>query len=212
VVAPALTRPAPVAPDPIALWASPLPEPSYGPELLAPAAGGEGAGFAVILRFRVEIAWRVVDARPASPAPAPLRRPSLNELRTEDQVLNHFVAFPRVIKNLEAWLSGERDLLFLGLPFCGKSSLLSFLAFEASRRRRDSLLPIFLYPRSDLAPDDIGPAVAQLQYSLRQSGLLQQGRLPILMLDNLHEAANFEIARRLMSGARPWRIWAAARR
>ena len=53
----------------------------------------------------------------------------LRELISEKKIKDHFLEFPRVMDNINGWLEPERDLLFLGLPYCGKTTLLRFLFF-----------------------------------------------------------------------------------
>jgi len=160
---------------------------------------------------RDDIAWQIVQAQTDGQTPVNLKTPLLQELRTEEQIDQHFIPLPKYVDRLGEWLKADRDLLFLGLPFCGKTTLLTYLALEASRRQRDQIIPVYLRPREDLKAEDIDAAVVKLKDSLKQSQVLNQRQRVVLILDNAHTPVGFKIAQRLMESPRSWRIWAAAR-
>lgn len=144
--------------------------------------------------------------------PQSVQTPSLQELNSERQVAEHFVVFPRLRARLEEWLGAPRDWLFLGLPFCGKTSLLSFLALEAARggEARAPLSVVRLRPREDLDEEKVPVAASRLLEQLESESLL--GTRTILVLDNVHRPSHFALARHLQSQSpRRWRLWGAAR-
>ncbi len=160
---------------------------------------------------RVDIAWQLIESPVEPELPLESKTPLLQELRTPQQIRNHFVLLPKIRERTTEWLNTDRDLLFLGLPFCGKTTLLTYLAVEASRLHSDKCIPILLYPREDLTLEETASAVFRLRDSLKTTGLLHEKKHIVLILDNVHTATNFEIARLLMEFPRPWRLWAGAR-
>jgi len=160
---------------------------------------------------RDDITWQIVQAQTDGQTPLNQKTPLLQELRTEGQINQHFIPLPKYMDRLGDWLKADRDLLFLGLPFCGKTTLLTYLALEASRRQRDKIIPVYLKPRDDLKIEEIDAAVVKLKDSLKQSQVLNQRQRVVLILDNAHTPVGFKIAQLLMSSPRSWRVWAAAR-
>ena len=155
------------------------------------------------------ISWQEVQAQLADDLDPRRKRPAMQELRTEQQIRDHFLLLTENERRLDEWLK-DRDLLFLGLPFCGKTTFLTFLSLRAASVDR-ALLPIALHPRVDLAVEEADVGVARLKQSFEQSRVLGQRRTPVLILDNVHRPEVFAVARLLMTSPRRWRVWAAAR-
>ena len=159
---------------------------------------------------REDIDWQIVKST-IDDIPFENKTPSLQELRTEQQIVDHFLPLPKYVNCLDDWLTADCDRLFLGLPFCGKTTLLTYLALEASNKRHDAIIPIHLKPRESLAFEEIDVAVARLKKSLKNSGVLKKRQRVILIIDNVQTQTGFEITRQLMKSPRSWWIWAAAR-
>lgn len=139
------------------------------------------------------------------------KAPLLQELCTPEQVRDHFLPMPRVTQGLGEWLRCKHDLLFLGLPFCGKTSLLTYLAVEAARNQKTKVRPILLRPRNDLSAEAVEAAIVDLKKRLERIKAKADKRQILLLLDNVHNPVHCEIASRLMASPRQWRVWGAAR-
>jgi len=165
----------------------------------------------VIEQPREDITWQVVESKLNYQVPLEEKTPLLQELRTEQQIAYHFLPLPKFTKRLNSWLTADRDYLFLGLPFCGKTTLLTYIALETSKRQRDTLIPIYLKPREDLTIEETEAAVVRLTDTVKQKKLSLQKQRIVFILDNVHIPANLKIARLLMESPRSWRLLAAAR-
>lgn len=85
--------------------------------------------------------------------------PGSGQIVTVRQITQSFIPFPKIVRHLDEWLQAERDLLFLAPPLCGKTSLRTFLAFEAARRGR--LRPIRIRVTPELRDEEVAGAVAK---------------------------------------------------
>jgi serine/threonine protein kinase len=137
----------------------------------------------------------------------------LLELITERQVRDSFLLFPKVAEKLNSWLQDPRDLMFLGLAFCGKTTLLRFLFFELPQLQQSTgLAPFYLWPQPDLTDDKVPAAVDQLEQLLHDRGWLKSRPRTVLLIDNVHTHQNYQLAKQLMKRQpRRWLVWGAAR-
>ena len=156
------------------------------------------------------VPWQVIQAQLEDDLDPKRKRPAMQELRTEQQIRDHFLLLTKNERRLDGWLRKDRDLLFLGLPFCGKTTLLTFLSLRGASADL-GLLPITLHPRPDLAIEDAEEAISRLRLSFKQNRIFDQNRTLVLILDNVHRPEVFAVAQRLMAPPRRWRVWATAR-
>ncbi len=135
--------------------------------------------------------------------------PTLEPFTSREQIERSYIVWPHVRAREQGWVS-DRDLLLLGLPFCGKTSLLTYLA-EKAATIDSKLLPVrvTLHERSreSIRAAD---AVVDIDRWVKQSDFGRERRL-VLIIDDIHRRELFPIAQRLMQGSRSWVVWATAR-
>jgi tetratricopeptide (TPR) repeat protein len=159
-----------------------------------------------------EIEPVIVSLRESTAFEGSSKQLTLQELRTEEQLRKHFVLIPGLADDLRASITAEKDVLLLGLPFCGKTTLLTYWSHEASRASSETMQPIYLKVMEGFTTAEVPRAVPRLRDVLRDKGLLRGKKVPVLVLDNIHRRERFELARELLlMPQRPWRVWAAAR-
>ncbi len=112
---------------------------------------------------RERISWQIVKSTIDHQVPLEEKTPLLQELCTEQQIARHFLPLPKFTDYLKSQLSADRDLLFLGLPFCGKTSFLTYLALETSNRYQSTIIPIYLRPSENLTIKETETAVIRLK-------------------------------------------------
>ncbi len=105
----------------------------------------------------------------------------------------------------------QRDILFLGLPFCGKTSLINYLGVQAATNHGVAIVPVLLEPREDLPLEAVEGAVIELRRRLDRIRINADKRQMLLLIDNAHNPIHLKIATRLMTNPRQWRVWGAAR-
>ena len=139
------------------------------------------------------------------------KEPCLQELKTEEQIRKHFIPLPKIFNHLDEWISKNRDILLFGPPFCGKTSLLTFLSLEAKRRYEHQLSIVRLKTRKNLKTEEVDGAVARLLQRLDHIGVIGKKNRAILVIDNVHEPGIFAITKILLKSPRQWRVWGTAR-
>jgi len=87
--------------------------------------------------------------------------PFLQELKTQEQVNKHFIPLKHIETRLHDWIFNDNDLLFRGLPFCGKTSLLTYLAYECTRLN-PYLQPVRIELPNDVSNEDISIFISKL--------------------------------------------------
>jgi tetratricopeptide (TPR) repeat protein/predicted MPP superfamily phosphohydrolase len=158
-----------------------------------------------------DIDFQIVEVKKDIGVPFEEKEPWLQELRTEEQIRKHFVPLPKFFKHMDEWISKDRDILLFGPPFCGKTSLLTFLSLEAKRRYGDQLPIVRFKPSKDLKSEEIEGAVTRLLQRLDHMDILGKKNRAILVIDNVHEPGVFAITRELLKSPHQCRVWGAAR-
>jgi hypothetical protein len=160
------------------------------------------------------IKYTLLRSEQLNDLPLSTKKPLLNEIKNENQLSKHFITLPRLNDRVDDWLSNPRDLLFIGLPFCGKTSFLTFLSYAALKAERRSLIiqPVLLEVLDRVNTEDIQGAVDKLITSLKEEGLKRSDSRIILVLDNVHLDVHFQIAKHLLEyPGRFWHLWCSAR-
>ncbi|MGA1791258.1 MAG: metallophosphoesterase, partial [bacterium] len=158
-----------------------------------------------------DIDFEIIQAKTTDGIPLKEKEPSLQELRTETQIRKHFIPLPKITRHMDEWISNEKDVLFFGPPFCGKTSLLAYLSLEANRLYGDQMPIVRLKINKDLNTEDVEGAVARLLQQLDYIGIHKKEKRAVLVVDNIHEPRIFAITKELMRSPRQWRVWGASR-
>jgi len=158
-----------------------------------------------------DIDFHIVTQENAEEVPVEEKSPCFHELTTAEHIRRHFIPLPKILNRIDEWLSSKGDLLFTGAPFCGKTSLLTFLSMEAHKRYGSQVPIVRLKTRKDLSIDDVEGAVSRLLQRLEHAGIMGKGTQAIVVIDDVHEPGIFAICRELLRSPRQWRVWAAAR-
>ncbi|MBN2373808.1 AAA family ATPase, partial [bacterium] len=162
------------------------------------------------IEFEVILAEAGLSKKSAE-TPLKDKEPSLQELRTWAQVSRHFIPLPGIAGHLDEWISKDRDLLFLGPPFCGKTSLLTYLSFEAKRRDKERISVVRLKIHEDFSAKEAEGAVTRLVKHLDHIGAAGRDKRTVLVIDDVHKSGTFLIARELLRSPRNYHVWGAAR-
>jgi len=155
---------------------------------------------------KTDIDFEIIQAKTNSEIISSEKEPWLYELKTEEHIQRHFIPFPKLRRQADELISQDRDVLLFGPPFLGKTSLLTYLSLEASRRYKGKIAIVRLNIPKDLKREEAKGAASRLLQKLKCLGALDEEKGAIFVIDDVHEPGVLAITRELLSYPRHFLI------